>query len=221
MPAKRIRRGSNGGAMAVRKTMRIFGLMMMAVIATTMTLGQASAVTERYFDPTSRSWQTYKITPEAAGKIVREKYKRTTVRYRTSEKPGSIIVDTDDRYLYFVLPGGKAVRYGIGVGREGFGWSGKEKITRKAKWPSWTPPQEMIVRERKKGRNLPRFMPGGPKNPMGARALYLGSTEYRIHGTNEDWSIGRAVSSGCIRMLNEDVEDLYNRVSIGARVTVL
>ncbi|MCA1244128.1 L,D-transpeptidase [Stappia stellulata] len=201
--------------------MRIFGLMMMAVVATAMTLGQASAVTERYYDPTSRSWQTYKITPEAAGKIVREKYKRTTVRYRTSEKPGSIIVDTDDRYLYFVLPGGKAVRYGIGVGREGFGWQGKEKITRKAKWPSWTPPQEMIVRERKKGRNLPRFMPGGPKNPMGARALYLGSTEYRIHGTNEDWSIGRAVSSGCIRMLNEDVEDLYNRVTIGARVTVL
>lgn len=201
--------------------MRIFGLMMMAVVATAMTLGQASAVTERYYDPTTRSWQTYKITPEAAGKIVREKYKRTTVRYRTSEKPGSIIVDTDDRYLYFVLPGGKAVRYGIGVGREGFGWQGKEKITRKAKWPSWTPPQEMIVRERKKGRNLPSFMPGGPKNPMGARALYLGSTEYRIHGTNEDWSIGRAVSSGCIRMLNEDVEDLYNRVSIGARVTVL
>ncbi|WP_244501723.1 L,D-transpeptidase [Stappia sp. ES.058] len=202
-------------------TMRIFGLMMMAVLATAMTLGQASAVTERYFDPTTRSWQTYKITPEAAGKIVREKFKRTTVRYRTGEKPGSIIVDTDDRYLYFVLPGGKAVRYGIGVGREGFGWSGKEKITRKAKWPSWTPPAEMIVRERKKGRNLPRFMPGGPKNPMGARALYLGATEYRIHGTNEDWSIGRAVSSGCIRMLNEDVEDLYNRVTVGARVTVL
>jgi lipoprotein-anchoring transpeptidase ErfK/SrfK len=212
---------TDGGESAVRMTMRIFGVMMMAVVATAMTLGQASAVTERYYDPTTRSWQTYKITPEAAGKIVREKYKRTTVRYRTSEKPGSIIVDTDDRYLYFVLPGGKAVRYGIGVGREGFGWSGKEKVTRKAKWPSWTPPQEMIVRERKKGRNLPSFMPGGPKNPMGARALYLGSTEYRIHGTNEDWSIGRAVSSGCIRMLNEDVEDLYNRVSIGARVTVL
>jgi lipoprotein-anchoring transpeptidase ErfK/SrfK len=211
----------DGGKSAVRMTMRIFGLMMMAMVASALTLGQASAVTERYYDPTTRSWQTYKITPEAAGKIVREKYKRTTVRYRTSEKPGSVIVDTDDRYLYFVLPGGKAVRYGIGVGREGFGWSGKEKVTRKAKWPSWTPPQEMIVRERKKGRNLPRFMPGGPKNPMGARALYLGSTEYRIHGTNEDWSIGRAVSSGCIRMLNEDVEDLYNRVNIGARVTVL
>ncbi|WP_208979097.1 L,D-transpeptidase [Stappia stellulata] len=211
----------NGIETAMRKTMRIFGLMMMAMVASALTLGQASAVTERYFDPTTRSWQTYKITPEAAGKIVREKYKRTTVRYRTSEKPGSVIVDTDDRYLYFVLPGGKAVRYGIGVGREGFGWSGKEKVTRKAKWPSWTPPQEMIVRERKKGRNLPRFMPGGPKNPMGARALYLGSTEYRIHGTNEDWSIGRAVSSGCIRMLNEDVEDLYNRVAVGARVTVL
>ena len=181
----------------------------------------AKAQTEQYYDPVSRSWQTYRITPEAAGKIVREKYRRTEVRYRTDKAPGSVIVDTRDRYLYYVLPGGKAVRYGIGVGREGFSWSGTEKVTRKAKWPGWTPPPEMIVRERKNGRNLPSFMPGGPKNPMGARALYLGATEYRIHGTNEDWSIGRAVSSGCIRMLNEDVEDLYERVSVGAQVTVM
>jgi len=185
-----------------------------------VTATPAQALTERYFDPTTRSWQTYRITPEAAGKVVRQKYKRTTVRYRTDKAPGSIIVDTRDRYLYYVLPGNKAVRYGIGVGREGFEWKGIEKVTRKAKWPSWTPPQDMIVRERKKGRNLPRFMPGGPNNPMGARALYLGATEYRIHGTNEDWSIGRAVSSGCIRMLNEDVEDLYSRVRVGALVTV-
>lgn len=205
--------------------MRIFagmaGIALAGMLAAASMAGAAQAQTERYYDPVTRSWQTYRITPEAAGKIVREKYKRTEVRYRTDRKPGSIIVDTGDRYLYYVLPGGRAVRYGIGVGREGFSWAGTEKVTRKAKWPGWTPPKEMIIRERKNGRNLPSFMPGGPKNPMGARALYLGHTEYRIHGTNEDWSIGRAVSSGCIRMLNEDVEDLYNRVSIGAQVTVL
>ncbi|WP_428698596.1 L,D-transpeptidase [Stappia sp.] len=205
--------------------MRIFagmaGLALAGMLAVASMAGAAQAQTERYYDPVTRSWQTYRITPEAAGKIVREKYKRTEVRYRTDRKPGSIVVDTGDRYLYYVLPGGRAVRYGIGVGREGFSWAGTEKVTRKAKWPGWTPPKEMIVRERKNGRNLPSYMPGGPKNPMGARALYLGHTEYRIHGTNEDWSIGRAVSSGCIRMLNEDVEDLYNRVTIGAQVTVL
>ena len=200
--------------------MRIFGLMMMAVVATAMTLGQASAVTERYYDPTSRSWQTYKITPEAAGKIVREKYKRTTVRYRTSEKPGSIIVDTDDRYLYFVLPGGKAVRYGIGVGREGFQWAGTQRITRKAEWPGWTPPPQMRARERRKGRILPAHMPGGPNNPLGARAMYLGNTLYRIHGSNEPWTIGTAVSSGCIRMANDDVKHLYDNVPVGTKVVV-
>lgn len=205
--------------------MRIFagmaGIALAGMLALASMAGAAQAQTERYYDPVTRSWQTYRITPEAAGKIVREKYKRTEVRYRTDRKPGSIVVDTGDRYLYYVLPGGRALRYGIGVGREGFSWSGTEKVTRKAKWPGWTPPKEMIIRERKNGRNLPSYMPGGPRNPMGARALYLGHTEYRIHGTNEDWSIGRAVSSGCIRMLNEDVEDLYNRVTIGAQVTVL
>ncbi|WP_417769351.1 L,D-transpeptidase [Stappia sp.] len=205
--------------------MRIFagmaGIALAGMLALASMAGAAQAQTERYYDPVTRSWQTYRITPEAAGKIVREKFKRTEVRYRTDRKPGSIIVDTGDRYLYYVLPGGRALRYGIGVGREGFSWAGTEKVTRKAEWPGWTPPKEMIIRERKNGRNLPSYMPGGPKNPMGARALYLGHTEYRIHGTNEDWSIGRAVSSGCIRMLNEDVEDLYNRVSIGAQVTVL
>ncbi|MCA1300102.1 L,D-transpeptidase [Stappia indica] len=201
--------------------MRISKMLAAAALTVAVSMPMAEAMTEKVFDPVSRSWVTHKITPQAAGKIVREKYKRTTVRYRTSEKPGSVVVDTRKRYLYYVLPDGKAVRYGIGVGREGFTWSGREKVSRKAKWPSWTPPQEMIVRERKKGRKLPSYMPGGPKNPMGARALYLGATEFRIHGTNEDWSIGRAVSSGCIRMLNEDVEDLYNRVSVGAQVNVL
>ena len=117
-------------------------------------------------------------------------------------------------------PSARRRRYGVGVGKAGFEWAGTNKITRKAEWPSWTPPKEMIARERKKGRELPPFMEGGPANPMGARALYLGSTLYRIHGTNQPWTIGQAVSSGCIRMRNEDVMDLYERVNIGAKVIV-
>ncbi|WP_417670254.1 L,D-transpeptidase [Roseibium sp.] len=174
-----------------------------------------------FFDPDTKKWVTYRLTPEAASKIARKKYKRKMVTYRGKEAPGTIVIDTDDRWLYHVQANGKAMRYGIGVGKEGFTWSGTEKVTRKAKWPGWTPPPEMIVRERKKGRRLPSYMPGGPKNPLGARALYLGNTIYRIHGTNEDWSIGRAVSSGCIRMLNYDVEHLYENVKIGTKVKVL
>lgn len=181
----------------------------------------ASAQSTKFFDPNTKKWVTYRLTPEAAGQIARRKYKRKMVRYSGNEKPGTIIVDTDDRWLYHVQGNGKAMRYGIGVGKDGFGWNGTEKVTRKAKWPGWTPPPEMIARERKKGRRLPAHMKGGPKNPMGARALYLGNTIYRIHGTNEDWSIGRAVSSGCIRMLNDDVEHLYERVKVGATVKVL
>ena len=142
------------------------------------------------------------------------------VAYQTSQKPGTIIIDTNTRFLYLVEGNGKARRYGVGVGKEGFEWNGTEKVTRKAEWPRWTPPQEMIIRERKKGRELPSFMPGGPANPMGARAIYLGSTLYRIHGTNQPWTIGQAVSSGCIRMRNEDVMDLYERVRRGAKVIV-
>ncbi|MEJ8475757.1 L,D-transpeptidase [Roseibium algae] len=175
----------------------------------------------RFFDPNSKTWMTYSVTPEAAGKIARKKYKRKLVNYRGSEEPGTIVIDTDERWLYHVQAGGKAMRYGIGVGKDGFTWNGTEKITRKAKWPGWTPPPEMIARERKKGRKLPAHMVGGPKNPLGARALYLGNTIYRIHGTNQDWSIGRAMSSGCIRMLNEDVEYLYDKVKIGTKVKVL
>ena len=192
------------------------------MLAVASMAGAAQAQTERYYDPVTRSWQTYRITPEAAGKIVREKYKRTEVRYRTDRKPGSIVVDTGDRYLYYVLPGGRAVRYGIGVGREGFSWAGTEKVTRKAKWPGWTPPKEMIERVRvKEGRILPTHMEGGPANPLGARAMYLGSTLYRIHGTNQPWTIGQAVSSGCIRMRNEDVMDLYERAQVGGKVIVI
>jgi len=142
------------------------------------------------------------------------------ISYETNQKPGTIIIDTNTRFLYLVLGNGKARRYGVGVGKQGFEWTGAERITRKAEWPSWTPPKEMIARERKKGRELPAFMPGGPENPMGARALYLGSTLYRIHGTNQPWTIGQAVSSGCIRMRNQDVIDLYERAKKGSKVIV-
>ncbi|MEM9999825.1 MAG: L,D-transpeptidase [Pseudomonadota bacterium] len=148
-------------------------------------------------------------------------YLPQTVAYNGREAAGTIVVDTRDRFLYLVNGDGTAKRYGVGVGKAGFEWRGSEKITRKAQWPSWRPPAAMIEREKKKGRFLPTFMPGGPENPLGARALYLGSTLYRIHGTNQPWTIGQAVSSGCIRMRNEDVTDLYERVKVGARVVVL
>ena len=145
-----------------------------------------------------------------------EKYDKQTVRYTTSEKKGTIVIDTRRKYLYLVLGDGQALRYGIGVGREGYKWKGTERITKKAKWPSWTPPPEMLARQP----DLPKYMPGGEDNPLGARALYLGNTLYRIHGTLEGWSIGRAMSSGCIRMLNEHVIDLYDRVHVGTKVVV-
>ena len=138
------------------------------------------------------------------------------VAYEGDKKPGTIIIDTQQNFLFLVQKDGKARRYGVGTGKPGFEWSGTHKVTRKQVWPDWRPPSEMIVRERAKGRVLPAYMPGGPENPMGARALYLGSTLYRIHGTNQPWTIGGAVSSGCIRMRNEDVVDLYERVPVGA-----
>ncbi|WP_420408337.1 L,D-transpeptidase [Hoeflea sp.] len=150
------------------------------------------------------------------------KFLPQTVAYNGGEKPGTIIIDTRDRFLYFVLGDGQARRYGVGVGKEGHAWSGTERITRKAEWPDWRPPAEMIKRVREQeGRILPVHMKGGPENPLGARALYLGSTLYRIHGTNQPWTIGRAVSSGCIRMRNEDVTELYERAQVGAKVIVI
>jgi lipoprotein-anchoring transpeptidase ErfK/SrfK len=143
--------------------------------------------------------------------------RRQVVSYATREPPGTVIVDTANTYLYFVLGGGKAIRYGIGVGRDGFTWAGVSSVSRKAEWPDWTPPAEMIARQR----YLPRWMAGGPGNPLGARALYLGASQYRIHGTNDPSTIGKRVSSGCFRLANEDVIDLYNRVRIGAKVVVL
>jgi lipoprotein-anchoring transpeptidase ErfK/SrfK len=144
-------------------------------------------------------------------------YRRQTVSYDGSEAPGTIVIDTPSRFLYLVAGNGQAIRYGIGVGRPGFTWSGIKTITAKKEWPDWTPPPQMLKRRP----DLPRHMEGGPDNPLGARAMYLGSTLYRIHGTNEPHTIGQNVSSGCIRMMNEDVTDLYERVRVGTRVKVI
>ena len=143
--------------------------------------------------------------------------RRQTVNYPTKAAAGSVVVDIAQTFLYYVLGDGTAIRYGIGVGREGFTWSGSQAVTRKAEWPDWTPPQEMIARQP----YLPRWMAGGEGNPLGARAIYLGSTVYRIHGTNMPETIGQKVSSGCIRMLNADVIDLYSRVDVGTKIIVL
>ena len=143
-------------------------------------------------------------------------YRRQVVLFRSNEPPGTIIVHTSERFLYVVQPNGRAIRYGIGVGRDGFQWQGLLRITRKQEWPDWTPPAEMIERQP----YLPRFMAGGPGNPMGARALYLGTTVYRIHGTNQPQTIGSAVSSGCFRLVNGDIIDLYDRIPVGTKVIV-
>ncbi len=143
-------------------------------------------------------------------------YERQEVFFRTSEAPGTIIIDSKDRFLYLVQPDNRALRYGIGVGREGFQWQGIEKISRKQEWPDWRPPPEMIERQP----YLPRFMAGGPGNPLGPRAMYLGKTIYRIHGTNQPQTIGHAVSSGCFRLVDDDVIDLYNRVPVGTKVII-
>ena len=153
------------------------------------------------------------------------KYMRRKVRIETRERPGTIIIDPDRKFLYLIEGNGRATRYGVGVGREGFGWSGTVKVGRKAEWPDWRPPASMIARERKKGRILPRFVKGGINNPLGARALYLHKggrdTIYRIHGTNQPWTIGLNMSSGCIRMMNGDVKHLYKRAPVGAKVIVI
>ena len=142
---------------------------------------------------------------------------RQVVNYPTNAAPYSVVIDIEHTYLYYVLGHGRAIRYGIGVGRDGFKWSGTEAVTRKAEWPDWTPPQEMIARQP----YLPRWMAGGESNPLGARAIYLGNTMYRIHGTNMPETIGHDVSSGCIRLLNEDVIDLYSHVNVGTKIVVL
>ena len=184
-----------------------------ALVAATAFATQACANPFNWF---GQPWFGYG-PPTDNGNQVRADLRRGVVDFRTNEAPGTIIIDTANTYLYLVLPSGQAIRYGIGVGREGFTWSGTERVSRMAEWPDWHPPAEMIERQP----YLPRFMAGGESNPLGARALYLGKTEYRIHGTNQPSTIGTFVSSGCIRLTNEDVTDLFGRVQVGTRVVVL
>jgi lipoprotein-anchoring transpeptidase ErfK/SrfK len=187
-----------------------------AVMAAGLVFALSGAANAQFRDPDERlsggaprgkMYSLFGISPVA----------KTTVNFETKEAPGSIVIVTKERRLYYVLGEGRAIRYGIGVGRPGFTWSGVRTVTEKKEWPSWTPPAQMLARRP----DLPRFMKGGPDNPLGARAMYLGSTLYRIHGSNEPETIGEAVSSGCFRLTNDDVKDLYDRVKVGARVTVI
>jgi lipoprotein-anchoring transpeptidase ErfK/SrfK len=194
--------------------LRAFALAAFAGAAFTAT-ASANPLVLGYAPQDTRSVETMTEPNEGFQQVAR--FKRQMVSYYTTEAPGTIIIDTPSTYLYLVLGNGRAMRYGIGVGREGFTWSGVQQITKKAEWPDWTPPPEMIQRQP----YLPRFVAGGPGNPLGARAMYLGGTVYRIHGTNNPMSIGTRVSSGCIRLTNDDVTDLYSRVGIGTKVIVL
>jgi lipoprotein-anchoring transpeptidase ErfK/SrfK len=172
------------------------------------------------YQPAAPAYSSYGRNPEpsdADPRSVDPRYLPRVVVYEGSEAPGTVVVDTRERFLYLVQGEGRAMRYGIGVGRPGFTWAGVKTISAKREWPDWHPPTEMLKRRP----DLPTFMAGGPQNPLGARAMYLGSTLYRIHGSNEPWTIGTAVSSGCIRMRNEDVIDLYNRVNVGTKVVVI
>jgi lipoprotein-anchoring transpeptidase ErfK/SrfK len=189
---------------------RLLGLAVIAATGLTLSITHASAQMQRPDvgdEPGLIADDSIELPPE---------FQKQMVLYRTTEPPGTIIISTNERYLYLVQGNGRAMRYGIGVGRDGFQWQGLVKISRKAEWPDWTPPAEMIQRQP----YLPRFMAGGPGNPMGARALYLGATVYRIHGTNRPDTIGTAVSSGCFRLVNADVSDLYERVPVGTKVVI-
>jgi lipoprotein-anchoring transpeptidase ErfK/SrfK len=181
---------------------------------------QAYAPQQMSYAPQQMAYAPAQAVAASALDLSREMdpaFARAEVTYNGPHRPGTIVIDTPKRFLYLVEPGGRAIRYGIGVGRPGFEWAGVKHVSRKAQWPDWTPPPEMLKRRP----DLPRHMKGGPENPLGARALYLGSSLYRIHGTNEPWTIGQNVSSGCIRLMNEDVEDLYSRVRTGAKVIVI
>jgi lipoprotein-anchoring transpeptidase ErfK/SrfK len=197
------------------------GLVAAMVIGTQAT----QAAPRQFWDNLQQKFVTYDIEAwQQGGKATGRTYTpilRQLVDYDGPYGPNTIVIDTAERRLYFVFAEGKAWKYGIGVGREGFQWSGTHVITQKKEWPGWTPPPEMIARERARGVTLPAFMEGGPENPLGARALYIGNTLYRIHGSNQPWTIGHAVSSGCIRMVNDDVIDLYEKVPVGAKVVVL
>ena len=193
-----------------------------ALVATLATPEKVYANTgDRWFDYASRTWKTGPRPSSRRHASNKSPIRKRKVRFDSSYAPGTIVVDTSERRLYYVMERGKAMKYGIGVGRDGFTWTGKHRITRKAEWPGWTPPATMIRRvKRETGVQLKGYYPGGPNNPLGARAMYIGSTIYRIHGTNQPWTIGQAMSSGCIRLANDDVKDLYSRVKVGARVIV-
>ena len=201
--------------------------LVLAAAGTVFSMATASAQPLAMADPSSRYPATIfqevmpqdsiVADPDQSATRVPAHLRRQIVSYSTGAAPGTIVIDTPNTYLYYVLGGGKAVRYGIGVGREGFTWSGVQAVSRKSEWPDWIPPADMLQRQP----YLPRFMAGGPGNPLGARAMYLGNSIYRIHGTNQPSTIGGRVSSGCIRMLNDDVVDLYNRVNVGTKVVVL
>ena len=191
-----------------------------AVHQTPVTAGQGSAPNAQASATANREdgvQEDPAATPQSESTPARNRLARQIVAYNTGEAPGTVVIDTANTYLYLVLGNGKALRYGIGVGRKGFTWSGIKTVGRKAKWPDWVPPPEMLKRQP----YLPRFMAGGTHNPLGARAMYLSGSVYRIHGTNAPSSIGKRMSSGCFRMLNADVIDLYERVKIGAKVVVL
>lgn len=187
----------------------------MSRILTAFTVAIFGAVAA-YSSPAQAEWVNPATYGQQGSGFFSSPIRRQEVAYETTHSPGTIVVDTQERRLYLVLENGRAIRYGVGVGRPGFEWGGVQRVSMKREWPDWRPPAQMLRRRP----DLPRYMPGGEDNPLGARALYLGSTLYRIHGSNEPETIGDAVSSGCIRMTNEDVTDLYDRVKVGARVVV-
>ena len=187
------------------------------LLASSVFSSAASAQVLGYASTQPNAFPTDEVMAVPDEGVVPERLRRAVVAFNTTEAPGTVIIDTGNTALYFVLGQGRAIRYGVGVGREGFIWSGVQTISRKAEWPDWHPPAEMIARQP----YLPRFMAGGRGNPLGARAMYLGSSVYRIHGTNDPSTIGKFVSSGCIRLTNEDVSDLFSRVDVGTRVVVL
>jgi len=202
-------------------SLRAFGALLFAstmLLGTTAFSGAADAQSLGYATAEPEQLpQAYVPSPSEQQSVVPARLRRAIVNLDSREAPGTVIIDTGNTVLYYVLGGGRAIRYGVGVGREGFTWSGAQTISRKAEWPDWHPPAQMIARQP----YLPRFMAGGPGNPLGARAMYLGASEYRIHGTNDPSTIGKFVSSGCIRLTNEDVTDLFSRVDVGTKVVVL
>ena len=200
----------------MKKLALFAGLALCSFAAQVSTGSAAAGAAGRFFDPNTKAWIEFGPRAPGGGKMGVNPVPRETVPYDGPHGANTVVVDTSERRLYYVVGDGTAIKYGVGVGREGFEWTGTNRISRKAEWPGWTPPPAM----RKRRPELPAYMEGGPNNPLGARAMYLGSTLYRIHGSNEPQTIGQAVSSGCIRMANEDVMHLYDLVRVGTKVVV-